>query len=136
MSTRVIFAVYNRLKPSSRQFFYPVLQGCRSFAVLAFAASSLVGVMILIAHTLARSFPYYVYRLVSRAENERRINWPTIPVFLPRLLLFVFLLLAVAVGLRAPSLMLELQTWAILAWCLFRARNELLSAVRGIELLR
>ena len=92
--------------------------------------------MILIAHTLARSFPYYVYRLVSRAENERRINWPTIPVFLPRLLLFVFLLLAVAVGLRAPSLMLELQTWAILAWCLFRARNELLSAVRGIELLR
>ena len=136
VATRVIFGFYNRLTPSSRPFIYPILQTCRSFAVLAFSATNVVGVMILISHTLARALPYYLYRLISRVENQRRTRWPAIPVFLLRLLLFVFLLGAVGAGLRDPYIVLEAQSLVILAWCLVRARHELLSAVRGIELLR
>lgn len=133
-ATRLIFAFYNRLSPASRPVFYVLLQVCRNFGVLAFAAANLVGVLILAAHTLARGLPYYVYRFASRVQR-RSPDWPELPVFLIRLLTFVFLVAAIAVGTRDLGIVLQLQTWVILAWCVYRSRKESLAALRGLERL-
>lgn len=135
IATRALFAIYNRIAPGSRSLFYPLLQGCRSFSVLAVAATNVVGMMILVAHTLARVFPYFLYRLAGSAYGRRRKQWPSVPVFLIRLLMFGLLVVAVAIGRGDPAILLQAQTWAILAWCVYRSRKELVQALRGIELL-
>lgn len=134
ITTRAIFALYNRITPVSRSLLYPLLQVCRNFSVLAFAASNVVGVMILVAHTLARTFPYFLYRLAGDAYGRRRKQWPSVPVFLNRLLLFGLLIVGVAIGRGHPSILLQMQTWAILLWCMYRGRKELAEALHRIKL--
>lgn len=135
IATRAIFALYNRISVGSRCLLYPLLQGFRSFSVLAFAATNMVGVMVLVAHTLARVFPYFLYRLAGSADGRFRQQWPAVPVFLIRLVMFGLLVLAVAVGQGDATMLLQTQTWAILVWCLYRSRKELVAVLRGIELL-
>lgn len=135
VACRLVFAIYNRLVPSRRSLLYAVLQGFRNFSVLAFAATNLTGVMVLLAHTVARTVPYFLYRLAGDAYGQRRKAWPTIPVFLLRLALFVMFVVVSVIGLRDPAILFQLQTWAILAWCVFRSRKELLDALRGLEWL-
>jgi len=118
---RGVFLAYNHLRPRRRIWLYPLLQAGRSFAVLSVAAINAVGVMILVAHMLARTIPYFVYRLARRQRGD----WPDLNVFTMRLGLFAILLAALATYSPGPERWLDWQALAILGWCAFRARREI-----------
>ena len=97
------------------------LQFARSVAFVALVPIGLIGAVALGAHVLAKWVPYCVYRLGGK-------DWPEAPFHLIRLLFFLVLavLLALAQG------MVSLLSWtalALLAWNVFRARQELVAAI-------
>lgn len=119
------FLLYNRYDKATRVWLFAGLQFARSTAFVALVPISPIGAAALGAHVLAKWVPYYVYRLGGQA-------WPQVPFHLTRLLFFVALALLQAFSLGASTL-LNGTALALLAWNLFRAREELVAASTAAE---
>ncbi len=114
------FALYNRFDKGTRVWLFGGLQFARSAALVALVPISLIGALALGAHVLAKWVPYYVYRLGGK-------EWPEAPFHLIRLLFFVVLALLLGFTNGLASLV-NGTALALLAWNLFRARQELATA--------
>ncbi|SHG98855.1 hypothetical protein SAMN04488068_2127 [Hydrocarboniphaga daqingensis] len=123
VATRVWFALYNRLDKASRIWLFPGLQLARAAAFVVLVPIVPIASAALGAHVLAKWLPYYVYRLgVS--------GWPETRVCLTRLLFFVVLatLLGLSLGWAHT---INTTSAALLAWNLYRARDELRATLRS-----
>ncbi len=121
LGTHGWFTLYNRFDKRSRIWMFAGLQLARTAAFVALVPIGLIGTVALGAHVLAKWVPYYVYRLGGK-------EWPEAPFHLTRLLFFVVLALLLGFSQGLASLL----TWtalALLAWNLFRARQELATAL-------
>ena len=119
-ATYGVFALYNRYDKNTRIWWYCGLQLARSAAFVVLVPIHLVGAMAIGAHVLAKWIPYYLYRIGGQ-------HWPEGSHFLTRLLFFVLLTLLMSFGAGFSSVW-QWPTAALLAWNVFRARHELLSA--------
>ena len=120
LATHGWFLLYNRFDKASRVWLFCGLQFARGAAFVVLVPIVPIGAAALGAHVLAKWIPYYIYRLGGK-------DWPDTPFHLTRLMFFVVLaiLLAVAEGIAS------VLTWtgaALLAWNLYRARQELKAA--------
>jgi len=127
LATHGWFTLYNRFDKGTRVWMFAGLQFARSAAFVALVPIVPMGAVALGAHVLAKWVPYCVYRLGGK-------EWPEAPFHLIRLLFFVVLalLLAFSQGL-AP--LLSGTALALLAWNLFRARRELVTALTAAKRL-
>jgi hypothetical protein len=114
------FTLYNRFDKSTRVWMFAGLQFARSAAFVALVPIAPIGAVALGAHVIAKWVPYHVYRLGGK-------EWPDAPIHLTRLLFFIVLagFLAFSQGI---SSILNLTALALLAWNLFRSRQELADA--------
>jgi hypothetical protein len=116
------FRLYNRMDKGTRVWLFAGLQFARSTAFVALVPIVPSGALALGAHVLAKWVPYHVYRLGGKA-------WPEAPLHLIRLMFFVVLLL---MGQMVQgNALLDASALALLAWNLFRARQELATACRA-----
>ena len=115
------FRLYNRFDKSTRVWLFAGLQLARGASFVAVVPVGLLGAVGLGAHVLARWVPYYLYRLAGK-------DWPEAPFHLIRLLFFVIFALLVAMA-TSWSVLVSATALGLLAWNLFRARQELASAV-------
>jgi hypothetical protein len=106
---------------------YAGLQFARISAFVALVPIGLIGALALGAHVLAKWVPYYVYRLGGK-------DWPEAPFHLVRLLFFVVLALLLGFS-EGLSSVLNGTGLALLAWILFRARQELATALAAARRL-
>jgi hypothetical protein len=127
LATHGWFTIYNRLDKGTRVWMFAGLQFARSAAFVALVPIGLIGAVALGAHVLAKWVPYFVYRLSGK-------DWPEAPFHLIRLLFFVVLALLVGFSQGFSSL-LSATALALLAWNLFRARQELAAAVTAARRL-
>ena len=127
LATHGGFSLYNRFDKGTRVWMFAGLQFARSAAFIALVPIALIGAAALGAHVLAKWVPYYVYRLGGK-------EWPEAPFHLIRLLFFVVLALLVAFSQGLDTL--ETGTAAaLLAWNLYRARQELTIAWKAASRL-
>jgi hypothetical protein len=122
------FHLYNRFDKGTRVWMFAGLQFARAAAFVALVPIAPIGAAAIGAHVLAKWVPYCVYRLGHK-------DWPEAPVHLVRLLFFgvLALLLAMSQGFAA---LLNGTALALLAWMVFRARQELAvawSAARRLD---
>lgn len=111
------FLLYNRFDKHTRIWLYSGLQLARTAAFAVLVPISTIGAAALGSHVLSKWMPYYVYRTSAN-------SWPEMSTSLIRLLFFTVIatFLALAQGL---SVLLSVTALSLLAWNLFRARNEL-----------
>ncbi len=123
LATYGTFLFYNRLDKQTRIWLYAGLQLARGAAFIAVVSISVIGAVAIGAHVLSRWVPYYVYRQSGK-------GWPQGVHYVPRLLFFVLLsvLLAFALG---PAVLLSWSAALLLGWNVFRARHELIAALRS-----
>jgi len=128
MATHGWFTMYNRFDKGTRVWLFAGLQFARIAAFVALVPIVPIGAVALGAHILANWVPYYVYRLGGK-------EWPDAPYNLMRLLFFVVLSLLLVFSEGLSSL-LNWTALALLAWILYRARQELakvLTAARRLD---
>ena len=121
LGTHGWFTMYNRLDKGARVWMFAGLQFARSAAFVALVPIGVMGAIALGAHVLAKWVPYYVYRLGGK-------EWPEAPFHLIRLLFFVVLALLLG-SAQGFSSLLSGTALGLLAWNLFRARQELATAI-------
>ncbi len=119
--------LYNRFDKGARVWMFAGLQLARSAAFVALVPIGLIGAVALGAHVLAKWVPYYVYRLGGK-------EWPEAPFHLIRLLFFVVLALLLGFS-QGFSSITTATALALLAWNLFRARQELAAAMTAAKRL-
>jgi hypothetical protein len=114
------FRMYNRFDKGTRVWMFAGLQFARGAAFVALVSIGPLGAVAIGAHVLAKWVPYCVYRLSGK-------DWPDAPVNLIRLLFFTVLaaLLVTAHGIQA---LFNWTALALLAWMLYRARQEIAAA--------
>ncbi len=117
------FTMYNRFDKGTRVWMFAGLQFARTAAFVALVPIAPIGAVALGAHVIARWVPYHVYRL-GGAE------WPEAPLHLIRMMFFVVLALLLGMS-QGWALLLNWTALALLAWNIFRARKELLSALHA-----
>ena len=127
LATHGGFTLYNRFDKGTRVWMFAGLQFARSAAFIALVPIALIGAVAIGAHVLAKWVPYYVYRLGGK-------EWPEVPFHLTRLLFFVVLALLLGFSQGLESL-LSGTALALLAWNLFRARQELATALAAAKRL-
>lgn len=127
LGTHGWFTMYNRFDKATRVWLFAGLQFARSAAFVALVPIAPIGAMALGAHVLAKWVPYHVYRLGGQ-------EWPEAPLHLIRLLFFVVLALLLGFAQGLTSLW-NATALALLAWNLFRARQELAMAWRAAHRL-
>ncbi|MHB8535635.1 MAG: haloacid dehalogenase-like hydrolase [Sulfuricaulis sp.] len=115
------FSMYNRFDKQTRVWMYAGLQFARNTAFVALVPIGLIGAVALGANVLAKWLPYYVYRFGGK-------DWPEAPFHLIRLLFFVVLALLLGFS-QGPSPLLNWTALALLTWNVFRARQELATAL-------
>ena len=123
LATHGWFLLYNRFDKASRVWLFCGLQFARTAAFVVLVPIALVGVAALGAHVLAKWVPYYVYRLGGK-------DWPDTPFHITRLLFFVVLALLLAF-VQGFSILWTWTAAALLAWNLYRARQELQAAYKA-----
>ena len=127
LATHGWFALYNRLDKWSRVWLFAGLQFARSAAFIVLVPIAVIGAAAIGAHVLAKWVPYYVYRVGGK-------DWPEAPFHLTRLLFFI--VLAVLLGIAEGFSSLWTGTaLALLAWNLYRARQELAAAWKAAKRL-
>lgn len=112
---RLTYRAYNVLQPAARVWLYPVLQLWKTLPVALLLPLNTVGLVFVLAYTLSRWFPYWIYR----TGGDRTA--------FPELLLRTFLLLGglLAFGqLWQAELVVQLQAAAMVAYMLRRSRWE------------
>ena len=122
LATHVWFVLYNRFDKATRVWLFCGLQFARSAAFIVLVPIALIGVAAIGAHVLAKWVPYYVYRLGGK-------DWPDTPFHITRLLFFIVLGLLIAFE-QGFSILLTWTAAALLAWNLYRARQELKTAYK------
>ncbi|MDO8704261.1 MAG: haloacid dehalogenase-like hydrolase [Sulfuricaulis sp.] len=127
LATHGWFTMYNRFDKGARVWMFAGLQFARGAAFIALVPIGFIGAVALGAHVLAKWVPYYVYRLGGK-------EWPEAPFHLIRLLFFVVLALLLGFSQGRASL-LSGTALALLAWNLFRARQELVAALTAAKRL-
>jgi hypothetical protein len=127
LATHGWFLLYNRLDKGSRIWLFAGLQLARSAAFVAIVPVGLIGAIGIGAHVLARWAPYYLYRLGGK-------EWPDAPFHLIRLLFFIVLAVLVALA-TGWAVMTSATAIAILLWNVYRARQELRTAVTAARRL-
>ena len=127
LATHSWFRLYNRFDKGSRVWLFCGLQFARSAAFVVLVPIALVGVAALGAHVLAKWVPYYIYRLGGK-------DWPDTPFHLTRLLFFIVLALLIAF-VQGFSYLWTWTAAALLAWNLYRARQELKTAYQAASRL-
>ncbi len=127
LGTHGWFTLYNRFDKGTRIWMFAGLQFARSAAFIALVPIGLIGAAALGAHVLAKWVPYYLYRLGGK-------EWPEAPFHLTRLLFFV--VLAALLGFtQGFASLLSGTALALLAWNLYRARQELATAWNSAQRL-
>ena len=123
--TYLVFRLYNRVNKPARVWLYSLLQLARVASVLVIVAVVPVGAMALGAVVLARWVSYYYYRLSPG-------DWPDLRINVMRLLFFLILagLLGAATGGDA---LFNWTALALLIWCVYRARTELVPLFREVH---
>jgi hypothetical protein len=118
----LLYGVYNRVDKPTRVWLFTPLHLIRVAAFVAVVPVTLAGAAALFANVTARWLPYFHYRAAGDA------TW-RIPISLLRLNFFVFAVIPLfaAAGLAVADLSLA----ALLAWCLLRARSEVIAAMRS-----
>lgn len=127
LATHGWFLLYNRFDKGTRVWMFAGLQFARSAAFVALVPIGIIGAVALGAHVLAKWVPYFVYRLGGK-------EWPEAPFHLIRLLFFVLLALLLGFS-QGLSTLLTGTALALLAWNLFRARQELAAALTAAKRL-
>jgi len=127
LATHGWFTMYNRLDKGTRVWMFAGLQFARSAAFVVLVPIGLIGGVALGAHVLAKWVPYCVYRFGGK-------DWPEAPFLLIRLLFFVVLALLLGFS-QGMSSLLSGTALALLAWNLFRARQELATALTAARRL-
>lgn len=122
------FIAYNRLDKGTRIWMFAGLQFARSAAFIALVPIGLIGGVALGAHVLAKWVPYYIYRFGGK-------DWPEEPFHLIRLLFFLILALLLGFS-QGLGILLSGTALALLAWNLFRARQELATALTTAKRLK
>jgi phosphoserine phosphatase len=120
VATQIWFHIYNRLDKATRVWLFAGLQFARSAAFVAVVPIGAIGAVALGAHALAKWVPYCVYRVGDR-------NWPQAPVHLIRLLFFIVLTVLLVFS-GGTALVASATAAALLAWNVFRARQEIAAA--------
>ena len=115
-SSRLSFWVYNIVNKQTRIWLYMVLQLCRYCGFLAVTGTNLVGISILLAHTLSRTISYIVYRYAGGSKKD----WPKLQEKFLRSLLFIVVVGFLSVATADWSLLLSWQTAAISLFCILR----------------
>jgi hypothetical protein len=127
LATHTLFLLYNRCDKSSRVWLFAGLQFARGASFIAVVPVGLIGAVGLAAHILARWVPYYLYRLAGK-------DWPDAPFHLIRLLFFLILGVLAAMS-SGWSVLFSGTALSLLAWNLFRARQELAAAIAAAHRL-
>ncbi|MGB5082053.1 MAG: haloacid dehalogenase-like hydrolase [Burkholderiales bacterium] len=120
LGTHGWFTLYNRFDKGTRVWMFAGLQFARGTAFVALVPIVPIGAAALGAHVLAKWVPYCVYRFGGK-------DWPEAPFHLIRLLFFMVLALLLAF-FQGLSSLASGTALALLAWNLFRARQELAAA--------
>ena len=119
---RLTYRVYNHLQPAPRVWLYPALQLWKLLPAALFLSIGTVGMAFVLAYTVSRWFPYWIYR-----AGGQRSGFPELA--LRTVLLLAGLLL---VGqLSQASLVIWTQACLMVAYMLFRSRHELRTACRA-----
>ncbi len=121
IATHGWFWLYNRFDKASRVWMFTGLQIARSAAFVVLVPIGPIGAVALGAHVLAKWVPYHAYRLGGK-------EWPEAPFHLIRLMFFVVLTVLLGVAHEFDSFWSG-TALALLAWNLFRARQELAAAL-------
>lgn len=127
LATHGGFTLYNRFDKATRVWMFAGLQFARAAAFVALVPILPIGAVALGAHVLAKWVPYHVYRLGGQ-------EWPEAPLHLIRLMFFVVLALMLGFSQGWEPLW-NATAFALLAWNLFRARQELAEAWRAAHRL-
>ncbi|MEP6883758.1 MAG: HAD family hydrolase [Gammaproteobacteria bacterium] len=123
IATFLWFKLYNRVDKDTRIWMFPFLQLARSAAVLVVVPVAAIGAVFFGAQVLARWVPYYVYRIT-------RQDWPRTHTHVIRLMFF-FVLCIMLWAAYGRSAVFNWTCGAIWLWSAFRARDELVTVVRG-----
>ena len=127
---RLCFWIYNYLNKHTRTWLYLLLQSFRYYGFLAVTSTNLVGTSLLSSQILCRSVLYVAYRYSGRNAD----NWPKqVPEKLLRLLIFIFLLSAIAFGSQNFELWQNWQTWTIVAWCLIQGKGQIFKMLSQVK---
>lgn len=127
LSTRLTYVAYNYLDEQTRIWIYPILQVWKFFGFLAVSVSNLIGVILLFSQLLVEWIPYSIYRC---GGNRRQFKEQTF-----RLLIYIFLCLAIAIGMHDGSLLTNPQFAIILIWAILRSKSELIGLWNNAYLL-
>jgi hypothetical protein len=117
------FRLYNRCDKRTRIWLFCGLQLLRTAALVVVVPVTLVGMIALCAHVLARWVPYYTFRLAGT-------EWRNGQMATSRLLFFALLSVMIAVVVGWTPVW-SLTGLALLLWFVFKARFELIDSVRN-----
>ncbi|NER25275.1 MAG: haloacid dehalogenase-like hydrolase [Symploca sp. SIO1C2] len=109
--------IYNRIDIKTRVWVFPLLQITKNFGFLVIATTNIIGAILFCSTTLARWFPYLIYR-----NGGDRTNFPK---RMSSLLIFIFLAMALILGGYQASLLLNGQALAILTLFTLRALRDI-----------
>lgn len=130
IASRCCFWVYNHLNKHTRTWLYIVLQAFRYYGFIVVASTNMIGTSLLSSNILARSVLYILYRYSGGNAD----NWPQqIPEKLLRCIIFVFMTMAIAIGMQSLALWQSWQTWAIIAWCLIQAKGQVIRMLAQVK---
>jgi hypothetical protein len=125
--TRSIYYYYNRIDKKTRVWLYLILQLCREASFMLVVPVGVVGVMACSAQIVSRWQQYFIYRGIGAFDIS---TWPEIQFRTIRLFLFILL----AGALEISEQRINLWAWptaAIVVWCAFLARREVLAIIWG-----
>lgn len=125
VATHGWFRLYNRVDKRTRVWLFPGLQFARTASFTVLVPVSPIGALALGAHVIARWVPYYQYRAAGS-------HWPEAPLGLSRLLFFAILCAVFAIA-EGGRVLLSGTFAALIAWNVFRARQDIEQAIRGIS---
>ncbi|MEH2245607.1 haloacid dehalogenase-like hydrolase [Nostoc sp.] len=124
---RVTFYAYNHVDKQTRIWLYFILQAYKYFSFLVVTKTNIIGAILFIAQVISRWIPYFVYRLTNS-------EWlKDLPHQLVGLVIFGFIIIAVALGTQNSSILMNWQTLAILIWSAYRAKSQFLKIVHEIH---
>lgn len=127
LGLRLTYWVYNHLNPSARVWLYPALQLWKMLPVALMLPLNSVGVCFVVACTVSRWFPYWVYR----AGGQRK-GFPELAL---RAVLLICALLIEGALMRATPFEWA-QAGLMVVYMLRRSRHELRKASRDFVWLR
>jgi hypothetical protein len=124
---RVTFFIYNYIDKQTRSWLHLVLQAYKCFGFLVVTKTNIIGSMLFASQVISRWIPYFVHRY-SKSEWLKEL-----PNEILRAFVFVFLVIAIALGTQNIFILVSWQTLVIFIWYTYRARNRLWEVVREIH---